>query len=50
MSIQLVNYTDSQIVLCQGHVLGYAVICDIIMDDCDSDWPTVREVNAILSD
>ena len=37
MLIQLVNDTDSQIVLCQAHVLGYAVI----MDDCESDWPTV---------
>ena len=35
--IQLVNDTDSQIVLHQGHVLGYAVTCDVIMDDCDSD-------------
>ena len=35
--IQLVNDTDSQIVLRQGHVLGYAVTCDVIIDDCDSD-------------
>ena len=47
--IQLVNDTDSQIVLRQGHVFGYTVNCDVIMDDCDSDWPTVREVNTISS-
>ena len=35
--IQLINKTDGQIILCQGHVLGYAVTCDVIMDDCDSD-------------
>ena len=48
--IQLVNDTDSQIVLRQGHVSGYAVTCDVIIDDCDSDWPTVREVNSVSSD
>ena len=47
--IQLVNDTDSQIVFHQGHVLGYAVTCDVIMDDCDSDWPTVREMNSVSS-
>ena len=44
------NDTDSQIVLRQGHVLGYAVTCDVTMDDCDNDWPTVREVNSVSLD
>ena len=48
--IQLVNDTDCQIVLHQGHLLGYALTCDVIMDGCDSDWPTVREVNSVSSD
>ena len=49
MPIQLVNDTNSQIVLHQGHVLGYAVTCDVIMDVCDSGWPNVREVNSVYS-
>ena len=48
--IQLVNHTDTQLVLGQSHVLCYTVTCDFIMDYCDSDWPTVREVNAISSE
>ena len=31
-------------------MLGYAVTCDVVIDDSDSDWPVVREVKTVTSD